>query len=187
MTAPSARELPNTAGPKGDWLHQASDRVARMVATSKNRSVDTLRPGDIAELRRLNPGDPVAPSFWKLLNSLEDLVRLPASGNQLAEQERRWACFFNAAAILSDLHRRDVPLGLALAKAELSEIRFVRLLRAEEHHLFVEVRHTARFLAAKGQVVDIYGFALLLMSDGTDFQESVRRNTARSYYSNITQ
>jgi CRISPR system Cascade subunit CasB len=108
---------------------------------------------------------------------------MPTSTDALVLAERRWAAFFNAAALVAGPNTRGgVQLGQALYEAGFSELRFVRLLRANGDALFHEIRGAARFLAAKGQSVDIYGFARLLFSDTTVGREAVRRDIARTYY-----
>ena len=84
------------------------------------------------------------------------------------------------------MHGLHVPgrrLGRALAAAGLSELRFVRLLRARERQLLSEVRTAARYLAARAEPVDWVDFARLVLSHDTKRAESVRRGIARDYYS----
>src|SRR5512133_2452527 len=85
-------------------------------------------PGDVAELRRLVPGDPAAPAFWRLAGTLlADELR--GSGTALDAREQAWASIVNALAVTSGLHAPARSLGSALATAGYSELRFTRLLR----------------------------------------------------------
>jgi CRISPR system Cascade subunit CasB len=142
-----------------------------------------VSPGDIADLRRLEPDDPSSPAFWKTLGSVVAAhVELPAGGPALDRAERQWAMILNAAAHLRGLHNPGRSLGAALAAAGFSELRFVRLLRASGDGLPVAVRTTARYLAAKGEPADVGDLAELVISDGHSWSEQVRRRIARTYY-----
>lgn len=143
-----------------------------------------LGAGEVAELRRLEPHDPGSPAFWKVVAAyLED--SLPSGGERLDDAERRWAAILSGLATLGPLHRQGVRLGLALAEAGLSELRFVRLLRAHDEGLLHQARVTAKFLSAKGQPADWTGMARLVLSDGRDDEERVRRQLAREYYGHL--
>jgi len=58
----------------------------------------------------------------------------------------------------------------------------VRLLRAQDDTLEHEVRTCAHFLAAKAAACNQTDIANLVLSEGREYAESVRRHIARSYY-----
>ncbi len=145
-----------------------------------------LSAGDLAELRRLEPDDPSAPAFWKVMAAyIRPAVRLPDGEDALERAEQRWAAILNAMAVLENLHHPGRRLGEALATAGYSELRFARLLRARDSGVLYAVRRTAMFLRSKGEPVDCSDLADLILSDGRAFGERVRRRIARSYYGTV--
>ena len=146
-----------------------------------------LGTGEVASLRRLSPEDPANPAFFKVAAQfLEPQGHLPAEGPWCDPLERRWACIIGGLALLGKLHRPGKPLGEALAEAGFSELRFVRLLKAQDAGLWDAARGAARFLMSKGQNADWADLAALVLSDGAEWSESVRRRIARRYYSMLT-
>lgn len=157
--------------------------VARVVGRIAHALQHELPAGDIAELRRLRPDDPAAPAFWKVAALyLRPVGFLGETGPALDRSERRWAALLNALAHLGPLHRRGARLGRALADAGLSELRFVRLLRAHDDALLDAVRTAAQYLASKAVPADTADFAWLLLTDGNNGEQTVRRRIARDYY-----
>ena len=152
--------------------------IVNRIAGSLGRDIGA---GDLAALRRLDPEDPASPEFWRIMAAYVPSDTLPQGDPWLAQAERRWAIVLNALAILAGLHERTVPLGVALAGARYSELRFVRLLRARDAALADHVRSAARYLAAKGQGANCADLARLVFSES----ESVRRKIARDYYYNM--
>lgn len=143
-----------------------------------------LPPGDVAALRRLEPDDLSVPAFWKVLATyVSPAGLLPRGGRALDDAERAWAVILNAMAHLAGHNDPHTSLGAALAEAGFSELRFVRLLRARGEALAPAVRTMAQFLASKAQPVNQADLAQLVLSDGHNHAESVRRRIARSYYS----
>jgi CRISPR type I-E-associated protein CasB/Cse2 len=86
---------------------------------------------------------------------------------------RRWACSTASGK----------RLGRALAEADLSEQRFLKLLRAQDRGLLDAVRTVTHYLSTKAVPVDCSDIALLILSDGRSDEDSVRRSIARDYYS----
>ncbi|MBN2358789.1 MAG: type I-E CRISPR-associated protein Cse2/CasB [Deltaproteobacteria bacterium] len=146
-----------------------------------------LSPGDVAELRRLEPGDPSAPAFWKVIAAhIEPKWKLPPTEPGRSTAERQWAALLSAMARLQGMHDQRQRLGHALAQAQLSELRFDRLLRAHDEALLDQLRSTVHFVAAKGVAVNCRDLADLLLSDGTERAEKVRRRLARDYFTTIS-
>lgn len=161
-----------------------TESLSSVVWRLANAIEKSLGSGDTAELRRLHPQDPGNPAFWKLAAlHLEPAGHLRGQGEARDEMERRWGAILNFMAQLSGFLRPGMRLGGSLASAGLSELRFVRLLRARDHALLDEVRTVASFLSSKGQPVDPGDIAHLILSDGRHHEESVRRSIARDFYS----
>lgn len=143
-----------------------------------------LSSGDVAALRRLPPGLPDCGAFWMITTLWIEPAGLLSSGcSTRDEAERRWGAILQAQATLRSLHRPGFRLGRALAEADLAEMRFLRLLRAEGERLREQLRTLAHFLTSKALPSDQSDLARLVLSDGRSDVESVRRQMARSYYS----
>jgi CRISPR system Cascade subunit CasB len=140
----------------------------------------SLTRRDVASLRRMNPREP-EPAFYKLESLVLD-DHLPGDETQRIDAETRWAAIVAGLAHLEGLHRKDERLGRVLADAGYSEIRFIRLIRADPERLVDELPQLAKFLAAKGVPVDWTGAAHLMLSAGRHSEDTVRRHIARDYY-----
>ncbi len=162
----------------------ASSSLPHLIWRIAGAMKNSIGTGDMAELRRLHAHDPGNPAFWKLAaNYLEPSGYLHGDGPKRDEAERRWATILNFMAHQTSFLKPGIRLGAALAAADLSELRFVRLLRAQDDALIDEVRTLARFLSSKGQLIDPTDIAWLVLSDGRSDEETVRRRVARDYYS----
>lgn len=154
-----------------------------------NRLIESIRqmsPGDRAELRRARADEPGGPAFWRLaVHVLAPANEISLEGAGREHRERRWAVILAALATIEDLHAPGIRLGRALARAGLSELRLVRLLRASDDGLFHLVRTTVHYLSSKREPVDCADIALLVLSDGRSDEASVRRRIARDYYANL--
>lgn len=155
-------------------------RSVGKIATLMQREGGGLSTGDLAELRRISPDAPFTPALWKLLLGLK-LDESPPWISQ-SEWERRWAVLSMGMAICAGLHDYNIPLGQALASAGWSELRFVRLLRAEGEKLETHVRWIAQYLASKSQPANWDDVRKLLFSQSGDYAENTRLKIARSYY-----
>ena len=156
--------------------------IVNRIAASIERE---LSPGDVADLRRLSPGDPSAPAFWRMAGTLlADELR--GEGSARSESERRWAAILSGMASTRGLHRPGRRAGEALAEAGYSELRFVRLLRARDVQLLGELRGAARYLDAKAVAFDWRDLVLLVLSEGRTDEEEVRRRIARSYFQQLS-
>lgn len=163
--------------PPDTTLYQAR---AKAVAAIAHAMADKgFPPGDLAQLRRLDPDSPNRPAFWKLL---VDLVQ-PEELRRTAAAERGWAMLMAAMAILGPgCHRRDVRAGTVLAHAGFSEARFEHLLRVEGERFWDDLRRLCRFLAARDLGFDWVRLAPLLVPFGEEEAERTRRELARDYY-----
>jgi CRISPR system Cascade subunit CasB len=130
--------------------------------------------GELASLRRMTPDMPPGFSFHKLLLRTGIDVR----GD---DAERRWTIVVAMLASLAGMYAPDLPLGTALAKAGLSELRFVRLLRADDT-LAAEVRSVSHILSSKAIAFDHRQLARLVLIQQAGPSEQLRRQIARDYY-----
>lgn len=161
-----------------------SSPLAEVVDIIAVRIESVLGPGDVATLRRVVPGGEVPSFFWHLVFDVLEPRHLLFEGDERVRDtaERRWLALVAGMATARGLHRRGVRLGRALVDAGVSEMRFLRLLRRQGDALLDEVATLARLLTAKRQVVDWLDVVKLVLSDGRDDAETVRRNIARDYY-----
>lgn len=146
-----------------------------------------LAPGDVADLRRVG-GGALAPAYWRLLlQHVEpaELLAAPADVARRSDQEEQWAVIMGAIAQSRGLHSNAL-LGQALAEADVSEMRVMRLLSASGAPLFDLVRTAMHQLASKGVAHDPLDVALLVLHQNSESfhgrGEIVRRRIARSYY-----
>lgn len=134
--------------------------------------------GELAELRRANPAEPYSPALWKVLVSLPDCWTVP-------QNERTWGVVLQGLAKCLELHSSTASLGAALARAEYSELRLTRLLRADQEQLFREINRLAGYIASKHVAVDWTDVARLCFYNDSELASQVRRGIARAYYRNI--
>lgn len=135
--------------------------------------------GALAALRRLDPDAAVDGPFWELL-----FRHVP--GEPSERDERIWATVIRGMAIMVPNHRPTEGerggMGAALAEAEVSELRFLRLLRTGADGLPEELRRLARLMASRGVGFDWADAWWLMATAGTDAADRVRRRLARAYY-----
>jgi len=155
--------------------------LATTVSSLANAIEKVLSPGDVAALRRLRHGDPSCSAFWRLA-ATQLASALPEGGPARDEAERRWAVILQAMAEMTGFHAPGRYLGRALASAGIAEQRVLRLLRASGEGLSDAVRVTAHHLASTATPADHTEIARLVLSDGRDDEEPVRRRIARDFY-----
>lgn len=139
---------------------------------------DDYPAGSLAELRRLDPEKPDGPAFWWLVAQ--------HAPRAFDDDHAAWALatVVQGMAIAHPFHRPSDGLrllGRALAEADVSEARLMRLLRSPWSDLPEELRRLARLMGAKGDAGRFDwsdAFDLLFWRDG----ESIRRRIARDYY-----
>ena len=164
----------STDEPISPW--QAVNRIGGMLRPDSG----SLPSGDRAALRRIDVDTPVTPTLWKVLFDL-DQHESPDWISQ-TKWEQRWAILLMGMAHCAGLHDPSVPLGKALAKADWSESRFVRLLEASEDNLPVLIRRMAQYLASKQQPANWDDVRRLLFYQSGDTAEDIRLDIARTYY-----
>ena len=169
------------------------------TATYAAATLAALLPGDLAELRRMAPGN-LAPWFWRLAN------RRPAT---IGYREGDWMHVIRILAILTPrgdpetrprLHQSSRGLGAVLCdggdhawpepaqtqpRPAYSELRFARLLASKGTQRPVLLTRAARSLARSmrpGSGVDVREIAFaILHPDSTE----VNNRLARSYYARL--
>ena len=151
------------------------DRVASRLAAYIAR----LDPGSAAALRRGPLAGAGAAAFWKLAAEY-------APGT--ARDEEGWAALIQAIAILTpkgreadrrSAHDPTVPMGAALYKAGVSELRLARLLGApKELRRDLAVRACRRLAATEHKQFHLRTLAELILHGS----EETNRRIARDYF-----
>jgi hypothetical protein len=138
-------------------------------------------PGTLSALRRADPSSP-PPAFYRLAMAVldEHLAQFADGGALREEIESRWALVVSLMAIGQDYLIPPTPLGEALAKAGVAEMRLLRLLEAQSAQLPDLVRPLVRQLVQKGQSFDANEVANLVLARDDD--RTPRRQIARNYY-----
>ena len=153
------------------------------------------RRGDLAELRRMDPDEPDAAAFWRLMGHYNLL-----SNNE--DVELNWGLIIHGIALMTPTnsgegnrntaHNGAVPVGRALylgtesqrALAFYSEARFNRLLTSGGPMLRTLLARMFRMLAAGGVTFNWREMAQFILNEGydEDAAEQSRRRIAREYY-----
>lgn len=187
--------MPDTSAPSTDTPDaDASDSDDRPeLATAVGRAAGMLNPekgslsnGDRAALRRIDTNAPVTPALWKVLYDLGIPEPDPQYYTSEARHERNWGLLLMGMAHCAGLHDYDVPLGKALALAGWSELRFTRLMEADDETLPTLMRRMAQYLASKDQPANWADVAYLLFTRGDGAHET-RLRIARAYYGTLYQ
>jgi CRISPR type I-E-associated protein CasB/Cse2 len=100
---------------------------------------------------------------------------------------RRWALIVHTMALAApDALKTTTRFGSALLAAGFKEGRFVNLLDATSDELLTALPRAVRFLVAKGQSLNAFALADLVLSagrgDGAGWAETVRQRVAQDYY-----
>ena len=146
-------------------------RLAHLLASERFSGADR------AALKRYAPGQAPSLAFYRtwLRHLGEELPR--------EEETRAWALMAWGLALMgAHAHRRDRPLGTALAESGYSEARLERLLAADAEARLDLFAALVRFLASKGEGFDWLDAARLLLTRDPDRRESAYRRIAAHYY-----
>lgn len=134
-----------------------------------------LAPGELAELRRMRPGQGGA-AFWRLFHALG-----------LSGAPEGWEAATQAIALLTptgrdpgkrSAHDPARPLGHALHLAGVSHLRFARLLATPHPMRRTALTRLVRVLARAGAGLDLRHLVRLFLMD----RENDKRRLARDYY-----
>jgi CRISPR type I-E-associated protein CasB/Cse2 len=155
--------------------------LASLVGSLAHHIDAVLSPGDVAALRRSAGVESYCPAFWRLSAAVLEpggaFLAAPAQG----ELEERWAAILSGMAEMRGLHRPERRAGEVLGTV-VSEPRFLRLLRGHGQVLLDALRVVAHHLASRAQPIDWTELARLVLSDGREDEQAVRRRLARDYY-----
>ena len=180
MTSPTTTDAPAEANPSRRWGDIAF-RMAGQVA-----AMPDYDRGGFAGLRRMDPDEPDAAAFWRLM-ALEELLGNPAV-------ERKWGLILHGMALMTRTAGDDISgrsahdgrksVGQALFENGYSESRFNRLLTARDDMLRVLLARLFRMLASDNTAFDWREMAAFILNDGYDEDraETGRRRLARDYY-----
>lgn len=151
-------------------------QIPRVIdSLSQKLASDHFPPADLAALRR---GEGAGPAFWKIaVHHLEPVGVLHST-----DQETKWAAILAGMAKMPGRHAKGRRLGHVLAETKVHEMRVLRLLRARGDALLDTVRTVAHQLASQGETVDWTDLAHLILSEGSDWEDPVRRQIALDYY-----
>lgn len=153
------------------------------------------RRGDLAELRRMDPDEPDAAAFWRVMAHYDLL-------NSNEEVERKWSLIIHGIALMTPTssgegnpattHNGAMPVGRSLflggesqrSSAFYSEARLNRLLTSGGPMLRILLVRMFRMLAASGVIFNWREMAQFVLNEGYDHDaaEQNRRRIAREYY-----
>lgn len=176
------------------------DDVAREL---RNR-IENSDPGTVAAIRRAQPGDTCGAFLRLALDLLERHGEEDGSSKRASfdseRDETRWLVYASLIArtvlprlpsqVAGDHARRSLargrtPFGAALALADVSEPRVLKLLRAHDKALFDSARAVIQKLVSEGQDFDPTQLARLLLSDNRSVEAQCRRPIGYEYYGQL--
>ena len=164
-------------------IHETIISLAKSFRRADEKKSTTWSRGDLAQLRRMEVKRPDSSElvFCRIVTQILEPAGLLTdhSPNRAFQQ---WVVILQGLATVHRFHDSSVPLGTALRRADVSDRRLARLLRAKDHLLWTEVRRLAHMLRSKGQPVRWQQVADLVLSDGTVYMDEVRRRIASEYY-----
>ncbi len=161
------------------------------VGFAREMAEEWFKRGDLAGLRRMDPDNPDAAAFWRLMAS-EDLLGNPGI-------EQKWGLVLHGIALMTrtagtdrssrSAHDRSAKVGKALfeggdpgrGQAFYSPQRFNRLLTARGPMLRTLLARMFRMMGAAGQPFDWYQMAQLILGDN-ERSDKIRHDIARDYY-----
>lgn len=141
--------------------------------------------GELAQLKRQNPDEPPPPAFYRIaMPSLENYKFYPTADEKKAIVfEKNLMVLLCAMASDNYMFNPSVPLGVALSNAGFPELRFYRLLKANEAALRKQVSYMCKYLSSKGVSGNISeAFELMKSQDASEAAQIVRRKISRDYY-----
>ena len=152
---PTSDSRPSDAGVEPDriTLGRLLGKIAHELNPNNPKGIGA---GALAEIRRTVPERlwDASPAFWQFYLSVVPPEWRERDGLVGDRADCAWARLIRAMAEAAALRPCLEPsFGAALGATGYSEVRFVRLLRAEGEELGREVRVAARWLATKGTPV----------------------------------
>jgi hypothetical protein len=152
----------------------------RELVARLRRELEQADPGTLAALRRFNGDTLPPPAFYRLTVGLldEHLAELAESKPLRDDLEVRWAVIVASMAAAQDF-LGSVPLGEAMAMADVAEMRVLRLLEANHAQLPALVRNIVHQLVQRGKPFDPNDIADLVLAHD---EKAPRSRIARSFY-----
>ncbi len=191
MTPTELANPPTTDAPDNrprSWGDIAASMAGQIAGFAEGRR------GDLAELRRMDPDEPDAAAFWRLMAQYD----LLDSGEQV---ERKWGLIIHGIALMTPTnsdgnsqtaHQTGMRVGRALyyggesqpGLAFYSETRINRLLTSGGPMLRTLLARMFRMLASEGVAFDWWEMAQFIRNEGynDEGEEQGRRRIAREYY-----
>lgn len=133
-------------------------------------------------LRRMSHTQRNVPCFWMIMASHLGTLLPLQMGEERESQEQKWAGILASLAEIGPLHQKGRHLSAALVSADVHEDRVQRLLHAHGEQLIDLLRPIASQIQSKSVRVDWSDMALLVLSDGTTYEDSIRQDLARHFY-----
>jgi CRISPR type I-E-associated protein CasB/Cse2 len=165
--------------PNGEKMPAAWAVAVHTVAARIGRP--EYPPGNLAQLRRLEPGQPEGSAYWRLVAD-----HLPEAFDNCG-LGWAFAATLRGMALAAPFHRLERgerrSMGQALAEMDVSDARLLRLLRADGDALPRELRRLARLVQAKGDKARFdWTEAMWLLWTAGRGGEGNRRKIAKEYY-----
>ncbi|WP_263788962.1 type I-E CRISPR-associated protein Cse2/CasB [Salinibacter grassmerensis] len=134
-----------------------------------------LGNGEQASLRRGEMKEP----FWRMLAAI-GREEPSLSREDKTRWYEKWQLIIQ---LIAQAGYKDVPLGRALAKADVNEYRVDRLLSAEGKEIDQQLRGIGSLLESASQKADWRDARYLLLSEEEGYDdERARIDIARTYY-----
>jgi CRISPR system Cascade subunit CasB len=162
-----------------DPVRSTAESRRHLKVSALRRALDASNPGTLAALRRTDPAAPPAAFYRITVDALDEDA--PEAGRSRDALETQWAVVVAAMASAQGL-LGDVPLGLALARAGVTEMRVLRLLEARGPALADLVRGVVHQMVQRAERFDPNDLADLVLTNGTAGARAPRRRIARSFY-----
>ena len=146
---------------EASWLAKIASRLAN----------DGFPTGDHAALRRMDPQDPSSHA-----EIAAERLLASAGAEPTGETDRkRWLLIIHCLALTRGQHNSDASAGTVLAQVQYSEERINRLLSSDFEVIADVLPRLARFLGAKGTVIDWLPLARIARWTGRAENHAERR------------
>ena len=185
--APNETDQENPGAERPRW--QPDDPVIAGYIARRLLRRD-LRPGDMAEVRRMDTGHPTSPIYWDTMLRY-GITSTESADNDDAGLEECWAHIMKMIAHGTKVgqeettgpHNGSVPLGRALATAGYHELRLSTLLNADTGQIHRLLAQATAFLDQKGMTYNVEDMArLALTARRSESQRSADRNYIARHY-----
>ena len=144
-----------------------------------------ISPGDLANLRRMDPHRPSVSLFWNLMFRYR-ITQRDSAADDSAQVEQAWAHLLAAVAQGTRAgqeehtgpHDPARPMGAALAAAGYHQARLDNLLNADDSQVQQLAAHAAGFLHSRGESYNCADLARLML---TPLRSQPQRDADRTY------